>query len=117
LNIIGILNTWFVKWYSSVLLNGGLCLHPKISYVQNIGFGEEASNTKSGSDILHIDKLANEVNIYDIPIEESIIVRDAMINFYDSTRRNNFMKFLFKNYTKCLIIRLMFLIYNKYNSY
>ncbi|MEQ9187024.1 MAG: glycosyltransferase [Cryomorphaceae bacterium] len=36
-NIEGSLNTWAIKWQASVLLNGGLFLHPNRSLVVNIG--------------------------------------------------------------------------------
>ncbi|ROL61753.1 glycosyltransferase [Bacteroidetes/Chlorobi group bacterium ChocPot_Mid] len=113
LNIRGILNTWAVRWYASVILNGGLSLHPGKSYVENIGFGEDASNTKKGSSIYHINELADKVNIYDIPLEESIMVRDWMMKFYDSARRNSYMKFLFKHYTGSFIVRNIILLSTK----
>ncbi len=36
-NIDGKLNTWAIKWQASVILSGGLCLHPSRSLVRNIG--------------------------------------------------------------------------------
>jgi hypothetical protein len=33
----GEIDTWAIFWYASVFLKGGLCLHPKISMVSNIG--------------------------------------------------------------------------------
>ncbi len=36
-NLSGEINTWAILWYASVLLNGGLSLHPSISLVKNIG--------------------------------------------------------------------------------
>ncbi|WAC01930.1 hypothetical protein N7U66_19125 [Lacinutrix neustonica] len=36
-NIDGTWNTWAIKWHASVFLLKGLCLHPNISYTQNIG--------------------------------------------------------------------------------
>ena len=115
LNINGLLNTWAVKWHASVVLSHGLSLHPKRSYVQNIGFGEDASNTKNGKEIFHIDKLAEEVNVYDIPLEESNLAREAMMKFYDSIRKNKMMKYLFRNYTNNIMIRKLFYYYSKMN--
>ena len=37
LNARGVMNTWAIFWYASVFLRGGLCLHPRDSYVRNIG--------------------------------------------------------------------------------
>ncbi len=36
-NISGNLKTWAVKWQFSVFIQNGLCLHPGVSMVQNIG--------------------------------------------------------------------------------
>ena len=47
-NISGDLSTWAVKWYGSIFMNGGLSLHPNISYVNNIrndSSGENCSET------------------------------------------------------------------------
>lgn len=116
LNIRGILDTWAVRWNASVIINEGLSLHPGSSYVENIGFGEDASNTTSGGYIYHIDKLSDKVNIHDVPLEESKMVRKAMMDFYDSTRRNKYMKFLFKKYTNSIIIRNVILLSTKLNA-
>ena len=37
-NISGKLNTWFIKWHASVLLQNGCTLYPKKSLVENFGF-------------------------------------------------------------------------------
>ncbi len=37
MNAQGLMNTWAIFWYASVFLRGGLCLHPRQSYVRNIG--------------------------------------------------------------------------------
>lgn len=36
-NARGEIDTWGIFWYASVFQNGGLCLHPNISMVSNIG--------------------------------------------------------------------------------
>lgn len=33
----GKINSWAIRWYASVFLNNGLCLHPSISLINNIG--------------------------------------------------------------------------------
>jgi GT2 family glycosyltransferase len=40
-------NTWAIFWYASIFENGGLCLTPRKSLVQNIG--EDGSGTHAGS--------------------------------------------------------------------
>lgn len=34
----GTIKTWAVYWYASVFRHGGLCLHPRESFTENIGF-------------------------------------------------------------------------------
>ena len=40
----GRLKTWAVYWYASVFARNGLCLHPRQSLVQNIGFDGSGEN-------------------------------------------------------------------------
>jgi len=46
-NDSGKLKTWVVRWYASIYYQNGLCLYPKKSLIQNIGFGTGATNTSS----------------------------------------------------------------------
>lgn len=39
-------DSWAIRWYASTFIQGGLCLYPTKSLVKNIGFGEDATNTK-----------------------------------------------------------------------
>ena len=45
-NYLKISDTWGIFWYATVFVNKGLCIYPKNSLVNNIGFGEFATNTK-----------------------------------------------------------------------
>jgi hypothetical protein len=44
LNCSGAWETWAIKWYASVFLAGGLCLHPTRSLVANIGLDASGTN-------------------------------------------------------------------------
>lgn len=44
----GKLNSWAIRWYASVFVNFGLCLHPKKSFTNNIGL--DGSGTHCGTD-------------------------------------------------------------------
>ena len=39
------INTWAIFWNATIFWNKGLCLNPVKSYVRNIGFGENSTNT------------------------------------------------------------------------
>jgi hypothetical protein len=45
----GLLKTWAVFWYACVFSHNGLCLHPRESFVENIGFDNSGTHCKSGS--------------------------------------------------------------------
>jgi len=55
MNRDGRIHSWAIRWYASVFLNNGLCLHPSRSLVNNIGF--------DGTGV-HCGKVA----IYDVPL-------------------------------------------------
>lgn len=70
-NIDGLRDTWAIKWYASVMLAGGLCLHPHPSLVQNIGTDDSGTNTGS-TEQYRIARLAKHVEVEPIqPIEEN----------------------------------------------
>lgn len=49
LNHKGKLNTWAIFWYASIYLNDGLSLHPKESFVKNIGHDGLGENCEESS--------------------------------------------------------------------
>jgi hypothetical protein len=75
-NAEGRLNTWAVRWHTSMFLRAGLCLHPRKSLVRNIGF--DGYGTNCGNDpLLAKDRvmLADHVPVYEIPLRESRSIR------------------------------------------
>ncbi len=48
-NATGIHNDWDIKWFSSFVLENGLCLYPKESLVVNIGFDGTGMHFKNGN--------------------------------------------------------------------
>ena len=79
-NAAGSLRTWAVKWYASFFLRGGHALHPYPSLVNNIGHDGAGENCGS-SRIYDWDRLATNINIQEISIEESISARAKMREF------------------------------------
>ncbi len=70
-NIDGIRQTWAIKWYASVMLAGGLCLHPHPSLVQNIGTDDSGTHT-GATDQYRIARLAERIGVAPLrAIEES----------------------------------------------
>jgi hypothetical protein len=80
-NIDGTRETWAIKWYASVMLAGGLCLHPHPSLVQNIGTDDSGTHT-GASEHYRIASLAGRVPVAPLPaIEESQAAADAIRRF------------------------------------
>lgn len=80
-------DSWAIRWYTSTFIKGGLCLYPTKSLTQNIGFGEEATNTKSSEqDIVYTRIKASEdyVEYTKIPIKENKIARKELESIYKS---------------------------------
>ena len=40
------INNWDAKWFLSIIYSGGLCITPTRNLIKNIGFGDNATNTK-----------------------------------------------------------------------
>ncbi|KKQ86164.1 MAG: Methyltransferase FkbM family [Candidatus Woesebacteria bacterium GW2011_GWB1_38_8] len=85
-NLKGDLNTWAIKWYASVFINGGLCLHPGKSLVQNIGTDSSGTHFGLTKDYEHMH-LANYVKVEDIPVIESLYAVQSIANFFKEISR------------------------------
>lgn len=75
-------NSWAIKWLASAFIENKLTLYPHTSLLNNIGFDKKGTNTKFK--ITYFDvQISNEpIDLIDIPIEESIIMRKEFENFY-----------------------------------
>lgn len=80
-NIDGTCDTWAIKWYASVMLAGGLCLHPQPSLVQNIGTDDTGTHT-GVTDLYRIAQLADRIEVAPIrPLEEHRAAAAAVRRF------------------------------------
>lgn len=80
-NINGTLRTWAVKWYASVFLAEGLCLHPGKTLVKNIG--HDGSGVHCGdNDTFNKQNIAEYLFQDKIILEESLLARQAFKEFY-----------------------------------
>lgn len=85
-NAEGRLNTWAIKWHTSVFLKDGLCLHPGSSLVQNIGF--DASGEHCDTSCEYTVALSDvPVVVEKIPLIESVDARMAVKKFNLSIRQ------------------------------
>ena len=80
-NINGSINTWAIKWFTSIFLCNGLCLYPSHSLTKNIGFDGTGENCdlldikerKGGRDFIKVTK---------IKIEESSLGKRYLKRYY-----------------------------------
>jgi hypothetical protein len=53
-NQTGARETWAIRWYASLYLNGGLSVYPHQSFVRNRGFGVDATNCKKSNKLYRV---------------------------------------------------------------
>ena len=80
-NLSGLIKTWAVKWQFSVFINNGLCLHPAISLVQNIGLDNSGENCGESNNF-KIPQLATYVQVIKLPIRNYKKVYPLLKRFY-----------------------------------
>lgn len=85
----GTKKTWAIFWHSSIILNGGYCLHPYPSLVNNIGNDNSGVNSIA-DDMFNWDTLAREVIVKKIELKESKKAKKAIKNFYQKGQRLSF---------------------------
>lgn len=85
-NLTGRHNSWAILWFASIYFNKGLCLYPRQSLVQNIGFDGSGSHYNQASDRVDpmtVRELLPSVTIdRSQPIRENKAARKALAHFY-----------------------------------
>ena len=84
-NINGTMDTWAIKWYGSIFIRNGHCLHPTTSLVRNIGNDDSGTNSKKSQ--YYDSTLIEYINIKKIPLKENTIIRKKMITYYFNQKR------------------------------
>ncbi len=73
-------NSWAIRWYASMFLNGGLALHPSQSLVNNIG--HDGSGVHSGmNDIYRVTLNPGAITFFPEKIEESQLAYEEIKSF------------------------------------
>lgn len=80
-NINGNIKTWAIMWFTSVFLNLGLCLYPKVSLSENIGLDGSGENCVIGNSLPNFDA-ENAVKVEAIPLIESKKGKTYLKRFY-----------------------------------
>lgn len=112
-NINSKLNTWFIKWHATVVLNRGYCLYPKQSMVQNIGFdntGEHCGTTN----MFYNNKLATKITVKKRDLEYNQEAVHALKQFnMPITQKPSLIKRLLKKIVLTSIPDLSDLLYSE----
>lgn len=84
-NKSGKLNTWAVYWYASCFLRDGLSLHPKISFVRNIGMDGSGVHCEK-TDSFYVDLAAETVKDFETVIDENKKATKHLTNYFRAIR-------------------------------
>ncbi|OJJ19296.1 hypothetical protein BKI52_21010 [marine bacterium AO1-C] len=95
-NLEGSLHTWAIKWYASVFLEKGLCLHPKISLTRNIGFDNTGEHCVYSKEYLE-QKITDEILVTPISIAENKIIRQKIATYNRNQSKPPTFRELLKN--------------------
>ncbi|MFT4222190.1 glycosyltransferase family 2 protein [Dysgonomonas sp.] len=100
-NYKGSLNTWAIKWYSTIFLKKGFCLYPQYSMIDNIGLDGSGEHCHSSDDLYKVD-LAATTRLSSIKIKEDQYAYKYLKRFYkygrDSSLKHRIKIFIKSNY-------------------
>ena len=77
----GTIDTWDIQWVATIFLENGLCLFPKKSVTQNIGFDGSGEHCAIG-DSSYKPPMADHVDLYPIKHVESKLAYNYLKRFY-----------------------------------
>ncbi len=83
-------NSWAIRWYYSCFLNNMLTLYPGKSYVQNIGFGYDATHCSSSGEIFKGEFNDND-SFPKVNTEEDKHARN-LVSLYFKSIKSSFLK-------------------------
>lgn len=83
--IMGKNDSWAIRWYVSAFLKNMVTLYPGQSYVQNIGFDNEATHAKTKTVLFKIN-LVNRFKFSKIAVNEDFVSRKKIENFLKSIK-------------------------------
>lgn len=91
----GVVNSWAVRWYASVFLNSGLCLHPGQSLLTNVG--HDGTGIHCGTNVAYdVEVSSQEPVVNRQEINESSAALEAVKQFYRSLRHPFYVRILNK---------------------
>jgi len=91
MNKKGKINTWAIFWYASVFLHNGLSLHPKSSFVMNVGHDGSGVHCNR-TDSFYVYPAQNPVSFFETKIEENQIVLERVKQYYHAIKPSLWQK-------------------------
>lgn len=101
-NLSGKMKTWAIKWFSTIYLKEGLCLHPRKSLVKNVGFDGSGDNSGELYNNVYETTPIDYITVKPIDIEENTKGRQYLREFYLFAEKKTFKSFLIKVKNKLL---------------
>jgi hypothetical protein len=92
----GTSNHWDIKWFSSVVVNEGLCLYPKESLVVNIGLDGSGTHFKNGEKGHHTILTKSKILLSKQKLIELPMARKSLVKYFKSRQPTFFDKAKFK---------------------
>lgn len=86
LQAIGMNDSWAIRWYASVFLNNGLCLHPGKSLVNNIGHDDSGVHSDC-TNVYDVNVSEEDDFEFTTDIKESEKAFMLMVAFYQSIKK------------------------------
>jgi hypothetical protein len=94
-NCLGKRKTWAIKWYGSIFMKNGFCLHPYPSLCQNIGMDNSGENCVE-SNYYRWETLTDFIVVKPIVLKESKIALRSIKKFYKPKLIHKYGPFLGK---------------------
>lgn len=82
----GAIDSWAIRWYASVFLNGGLSLYPGWSLVNNIGHDGTGRHCHS-TDIFDVQVANRKITRFEEKIGENIMAAKNIAQFYRAHKK------------------------------
>lgn len=81
----GLINTWAVFWYATVFQSQGLCLHPAVSMVNNIGHDNTGEHCNESDDFATA-LASNRVTCFETDVSEDALALSRLRDYFFSIR-------------------------------
>ncbi len=86
--IIGLNDSWAIRWHAAAFLKNKYCLYPGSSLVQNIGADD--SGTHGGTtDRWSVILSSQRINLNPIPVEENISAKAKIAKYLNDSKKSN----------------------------